>query len=283
MSMRPPRPARFDIVVFGSHFANWLATLAAGAPLWRGLEGVGSVRLRDDAWRGEDSAPESRLVLPLLEPNIRSCPAGWALVPPPASLEVLADKALFARYLAARGFESLAPATYWTPAAARFPAVVKRTDMFAGQGVRIVDSAAELEAALNTPPWAGHPVVIQDYVAGNLEYVLQAVLVRGVFVWTAAFEVVIPDHAPIRHPNSGERVRPVELPARELIQLQRIIAPLGFSGPVNFNFRRRPNGDMALFEINPRLGGSLFRPEFEAILAAVLGTIIQHAAWRANA
>jgi hypothetical protein len=281
--MAPPRPQTFDLAVFGAGYPNWLLRLAPDAAIWAGLPMVRSVALYDDDWRPPEAPPAERLVLPLLERNIRVCPPGWALIPKSAEFEVLADKAQFARYMRANRLERFAPRTFWTVESVQYPAVVKRTDLFAGWGIRIVHTEAELTATLNEDTWSGFPTVLQEYVEGELEYVVQAVLVRGLIMWHAAFEIVIPPDEPIRHPNTGETVRPVSVPARELFVLQSIIAPLDFSGPINFNYRRRPDGSVALFEINPRVGGSLFRPESGPILAAAIDAIAQHATWHAPA
>lgn len=273
------RPDTFDVAVFGSNYPNWLDRLASDADIWAELPMVRSVGLYGDGWLGHEGTPAQRFVLPLLEGNIRTCPAGWALVPRSAELEVLADKARFARYMQANRLERFAPRTYWSQESVQYPAVVKRTDLYAGYGIQLVHSPEELAATLEQEMWAGHPAVFQEYVEGGLEYVLQAVVVRGLLVWHAAFEIVIPPDEPIRHPHTEETVRPLEIPARELFVLQSIIAPLNFSGPINFNYRRRPDGSVALFEINPRLGGSLFRPESVPILASAIDAIMRHATW----
>lgn len=278
--MAPLRPDVFDVSVFGTAYPNWLVRLAPDGDIWAKLPTVRSVSLHEDGWLGRETAPEQRFVLPLLERDIRACPAGWGLVPRAAELEVLADKARFARYMQATRLERFAPQTFWSQESVRYPAVVKRTDLWAGYGIKIVNSPEELAATLDEEMWVGHPTVLQEFVEGSLEYVLQAVVVKGLLVWHAAFEIVIPPTRPIRHPNTGETVRHVDIPARELFVLQSIIAPLNFSGPINFNYRRRPDGSVALFEINPRLGGSLFRPESAPILVSAIDTIMRHATWR---
>lgn len=58
---------------------------------------------------------------------------------------------------------------------------------------------------------------------------------------------------------------------------ERFLAPLDYQGPANIDFRRRADGRLALLEINPRLGGSLMRPEFAADLDAALGIIVREA------
>lgn len=40
------------------------------------------------------------------------------------------------------------------------------------------------------------------------------------------------------------------------------------------DWRRRPDGRLAVFEVNPRLGASLMRPENGADLAAAIGALL---------
>jgi hypothetical protein len=75
-------------------------------------------------------------------------------------------------------------------------------------------------------------------------------------------------------------VRRVGLGARELFALQQFIAPVGYSGPLNVDLRRRASGEIAVLEINPRLGGSLFKDFAQADLTDVLGAIAHYAVWR---
>jgi carbamoylphosphate synthase large subunit len=60
-------------------------------------------------------------------------------------------------------------------------------------------------------------------------------------------------------------------------QFERLLSPLDYSGPCNFDYKRSDSGEMAVFEINPRFGGTLMKPENIAHLQQALSCIIQNA------
>jgi hypothetical protein len=55
-------------------------------------------------------------------------------------------------------------------------------------------------------------------------------------------------------------MKPFEPPTALLEAVERMLGPLRYNGPCNVDFTIRACGAPAVFEINPRFGGSLFRP-----------------------
>jgi predicted ATP-grasp superfamily ATP-dependent carboligase len=278
----PAQPDRFDLVVFGEHFQDWVSVLAPDAPIWAGVPSVRSVQQHRHIWDGDVvGEPGMRLVLPLIEYNISTCPRQcWALVPEPEALAILSDKAQFAAYADAHGLGPYMPRAFEPMANASFPAILKRTNMYGGIGMRVVHSAHAVAASLEEEPWAGQPVILQEYVGASFEYTTHVVARAGAIKWHRTYEFEVDAAALIRVPKPGDLPRPVEIAAGDVAILERFLEPLGFSGPCNFNFRRRPSGEMAVFEINPRFGGSLFRPARHADLAEALNVIVAHVEWR---
>lgn len=276
--MRPPRPDRFDVVVVGDYFKDWLTVLAPESDLWLGMPEIASVRRESSGWPGGEGA-ERRLVLPLLENDIRNCPAGWALVPPRQTLETFGDKASFAKFADAGGLADLVPRTYPNPEAAVFPCVVKRTDLYASYGVHVVFSAEELAGCLSQDPWKGHPYILQEYVEANVDYSISGVAASGMLVFHCTSVFDPPKGSLIRIPLVDEIIQKVELRARDIFAIQRFMAKSSFCGPFNISSRRRPSGDLSIIEINPRFGGSMFRRGPRDDLREMIRTIIQHAVW----
>jgi carbamoylphosphate synthase large subunit len=52
---------------------------------------------------------------------------------------------------------------------------------------------------------------------------------------------------------------------------------LEFSGPCNIDYKTDDEGNIIVFEVNPRMGGSIMRPEKIADLCETLSTIIDAA------
>jgi hypothetical protein len=280
-----PTPTRFDIVVFGSQSSHWVKALAAGAPIWNGLDRVGRVSHFGNRWgwlSRDWLLRRRRLLLPLRERNIAACPAGcWALVPSPRALQIFENKALFAAYIAEQGLDALAPRIYASVAAAQFPCVLKRVDLHSGRGIRVVETAAELEACLGDGVWRGQQVVLQALIAGNTEYVAHCVASNGRIVWQQSYSFALADPTQIRTARitNSNPVR-CEISAADLADLERFLLPLGFDGPLNVDYKRGPDGRIVVLEINPRLGGSLFLTQNLDHLRDALRAIIANVKWR---
>ena len=56
-----------------------------------------------------------------------------------------------------------------------------------------------------------------------------------------------------------------------------MLRPLAFSGPCNADYRLTVDGRLQIFEIDPRLGGTLMLPSQSDQLRAALACIIEHA------
>lgn len=277
------RPRAFDIVVFGDEFSDWVKILAPGAPVWQGVAGVRSVSHAGDDWRPPRlcwPASRRRLVLPLREINTTATPAGcWGLAADEKAIRTFADKRRFATYVRQQGLSHLAPEDYGSVERANFPCVLKLTDRWGGNGVAVAVTRDDLEAKRNSPPWAGRPVVIQGFVDGP-EYAAHGICVRGRIVWHRAYAHETRTDRPIRVPSQEETTRPVALSAADLADMERFLLPLHYDGPVNFDYKRGLSGAISVLEINPRLGGSLFRSRNAGDLRAALAAIIAHARWR---
>jgi hypothetical protein len=270
---------RVRLVVFGRHSPDWMEALAPQAPLWKELPDVQEVVQVAEAghripyqWRWG----RPTVVLPLMEDHVATCPRQYrALVPSAEALRILRDKAGFARYARQNGLASYTPTVFRSLEEATFPCVVKRTDLNSGQGVEIARSRAHAEALLSRHPFAGKPYIVQSLVVHSGEYVAHCVCKDGNIVW----------HRVMAYPHDGvAAIRRTGAPRRELsplpqiAELEAFLKPLAYSGPCNIDYTIGDDGHVVVFEINPRLGGSLMRPEHVADLRDCLSCIVRHAA-----
>lgn len=278
-----PRPRRFDIVVIGDRSRRWVEALADDAPVWTGLDARNSVTLTPDGWMSPPldwASARKRLVLPLREDNIIDCPRDcWTLVPSRRAVRIFGDKGRFARFVEAEGLTALVPQRYRSGAGARYPAVLKRTDLDSARGLVLVGSVEELRAQRARKIWDGQRVVIQEAVPGRMDYVTHCVAVDGRIVWHHSYAFELAHDFVLRGPRVTDHALPHEATRAELKQMERFLRPLRFTGPVNLDYKRGPGG-IVVFEINPRLGGSLFREQNVADLRACLSAIAKHARWR---
>jgi carbamoylphosphate synthase large subunit len=59
--------------------------------------------------------------------------------------------------------------------------------------------------------------------------------------------------------------------------VERLLTPLDYRGPVNVDYKIRPDGRVVILEVNCRLGGSLMRKENEQHLAKMLALLVRNA------
>jgi len=69
----------------------------------------------------------------------------------------------------------------------------------------------------------------------------------------------------------------IATPDPVLRQIEAVLRPLAFSGPCNVDYKRTADGRLQIFEINPRLGGTLMLPSQSKQLRAALACIVEHA------
>lgn len=276
------RPSAFDVVIVGRPYGSWQSSLRAGGAAWRGVRGVRSVALVQDGavrpgrhwWRGAN-----QFVIVFQIGNILAPPLWcWSLLPSRRAVKLLNDKRRFAAFVAAEGLGALAPKGFAGVADAAFPCVLKRTDLWGGQGVRVVHGAAELERCLAGAPWSGHPFTLQAFEPGP-EYVVHAIAVEGRLVWAVSYAHAALPPFEIRAPLPERPTTPAPISELDRADLERFLRPLRYDGPVCFDLKRSLDGRIRVLEINPRFGGSLFWAQNVGDLAAALDALIAHAKW----
>lgn len=262
-------------VLIHGRYSPWMKALGPGAAIW---SRIGPYEVGRSYRLGVLPTWRRRYVIPLYPPSYRTMPSpAWALIPSREAQRICADKALFARFVRIHGLSDATPATWSTDGPIQFPAVLKRTDLMANRGVVIVADAGALAARLAEPDWRGHPVIVQEYIVGAAEETLHAICVKGRIIWHFANVHQLESAQSIRSAPDAVKPRASTVSVEDLALFARIFAALAYEGPATIDFKRRPDGRIAVFEINPRLGGTLMRPEFTEQRAAAVATILAHA------
>jgi carbamoylphosphate synthase large subunit len=274
--------AKIRIVVYGTFSSHWATALAPGAPVWRGMPEVGEVCIAQDEAAIRDVPPArdgvETVILPLTELNTLTRPRHYrALVPDERAIKLFANKATFSVYAKKYGLSHLCPQTYTSNAEVAFPCVVKRLLSHSGIGVAAAHSREELQTLLADWRWRGQHVTVQALLPGREEYVTHCVCKKGNILWHTSYAYMLAEPDMIRSAPNTPSPRPVTPTARALAQIESFLAPLAYNGPCNVDYKLAPNGDIAVFEINPRFGGSLMRPENVDSLRQALTILIANA------
>ena len=263
------------VILYGIPYADWNATLSDRA-LWSNLPGIAQV-LRRPASPFGSGARADDVVIAMMTGHIARKPGGRALEPSAKALATLENKAEFATYMTANGFADYCPRTYADRHEAAFPCMLKRTDLSASLGVAIAESPEHLDELLRMRTFAGHAYILQAVVPGTVEYATYCVCKNGRVLWSCSFASDIGAPVAIKREDNAVARQAVATPDPVVRQIEAVLQPLAFSGPCNIDYKRTADGRLQIFEINPRLGGTLMLPSQCKQLHAALACIIENA------
>jgi predicted ATP-grasp superfamily ATP-dependent carboligase len=271
----PPR-AR-PVIIYGRHSRSWMTALAPAAPVWRQVPGAGAVTIADEGDVASLPDDPDAVIIPLMERHILGYPRRFrALSPDREALATLADKGLFADYVRLNDLDDLCPRTFAGTDIA-FPCVVKRCDLNAGAGIAVAETPDQMEELLARAPWHGYRYVLQEFIPSSFDYVTHAVYRDGRLLAQCSYRYRVRSENPIRGTGNAFPIERTTIAADTLDALSRLVAPLKYSGPLNFDYRFAGDGSIRVLEVNPRLGGSLMNPENADDLAHLLSAIVEHA------
>jgi hypothetical protein len=268
------------LVVTGEPFADWLTALIE-PETWQSVPSIAEVVLKlDDSAPNLAALPPSdrrTIVLPLRENAIAACPRGFGLYPAANAMTILSDKRRFADYVIANSLARLCPAFYARPQDIALPCIVKPA--YDQDRAVVMRTREALDAVLAGRASLPERFVFQEFIPGTTEYTMHCIVRHGRPVWTAAF--TFEKEGDARVGVEFRTMAPCEPPAAALEAIERLLRPLDYSGPCNMDYTLRPSGpragEIAVFEINPRFGGTLFLAENRAMLTDALACLVSEA------
>jgi len=264
------------VIIYGAHSQDWMDALHPDSELWDKVENA-DVVINSEARQNllPTKIAEFRdVIIPLMESHIREIPTGYAsLVPDSKSLEIFQNKQKFDELLSALSLSKYAPLRLSLADSKVYPIVLKRIDLNGGVGVELIRSEGDLIDAITSNMWAGQNYILQEYIQGYNEFVWHAVYKDGVKIWDTTFEYVMEKNEFIRMANSKFTIKRVSLNIESLKVFDSILGRMNYSGPCNIDFKFQ-GSNLKIFEINPRLGGSLMKKENHDLLAECLTEII---------
>lgn len=254
------------VIIYGTHSSDWMEALVPDAPIWNRIRSSRALlveHISEEKISGSHISAHRSVVIPLMEDHIaaclRNCPKSYALLlPSERALSIFRDKGRFAAYAKSQSLSHLCPHTYQANETVLFPCVLKRTDLNAGAGIAIATSPSHLQELLQQDWWRQQPTILQQYISGHYEYVAHCVCRNGKILWQCVYEYESTPGSLIR--NGTKQIKRAAINRRQFKQIESFLRPLKYTGPCNVDFKLSAHGDIIVFEINPRLGGSLMRP-----------------------
>lgn len=268
----------FRVIIFGSWDKTWMTALNPESEVWLNLPMVKEVLVVPDTDVAHIStSTNSNLVtvlLPLMEWHIVQCPTNYlALISSEKTIKTLWFKHELDNYLSNCFLSHLAPRAYKNIGEVSYPFILKRVDLNSGNGILLVKSAGEIPQYAKQEFWINKPVILQEYIESNEEYVTHLVCKNGEILWHASLKFTLEDKQVIRSPFNVKRTERVATREKFLDQFSSCLRPLNFNGPCNIDYKIAANGDLKIMEINPRFGGTLMLKESTDLLQDALRTI----------
>lgn len=273
---------RIRVLFYGVPYADWNAPISDPV-LWQQVGGVDEV-VRLPAL-GVVSAILAKIfkgrtvVIPAKISHATRLPGGIAsLSPNAAAIRALDNKVRFAAYMLANRLLAHLPTVYASPSAAVYPCVLKRADMSSSWGVVIVQTAVQADALLRSAMFFGKQTLLQELVPGAIEHATYCVVRGGKILWHCTFVTEVNETNIIKSEDNIVRRWTIATPQSVVMQIEKVLAPLSYDGPCNLDYKIDADGTVRIFEINPRLGGSLMLPQYKDQLRQALTCIVANAA-----
>jgi hypothetical protein len=274
LRLSPAEGPGLRVVLYGLPYADWNASLS-DRQLWQDLRIVSEVRRIPGLRVLLPWSSERTVVIPMKTSHAVTVPQRFrGLIPDRHSARLMADKSTFQQYLVANGLTAYAPATYATPDEASFPCVVKRLDLSASIGVEIATSRRHLDEILQSGVFAGHRWLLQALAPGIVEYASFCVCDEGRIVWDCTFASTMSGPAVIKNEDNGKNREIIATDPDVLRQFETVLKPLRYRGPCVIDYKIAEDGRVQIFEINPRLGGTLLQKAHAGLLREALKHIL---------
>lgn len=265
------------VIIYGFHSQDWNLALGPKSKVWQLLPNVGKVLVVEGS---PEFLPKQKIyfkdcVIPLMENHIRVTPKSRSSLKPTLEvLEKFSNKKKFNELLKDLSLTHYQPKIYLAQEIAEFPLVLKRTNLNAGQGIKILFTRDELVTSLSQDMWRDKENILQELIKNTKEFVWHAVYKNGIRLWETTIEHEKQSDLVLRGSNTTIRSTKIESNSEALKVFDQIMSKTNYSGPCNIDFSYKSK-ELKIFEINPRFGGSLMKPDNKSLLAQALKAIIQ--------
>ena len=198
------------------------------------------------------------VALAIAQHHTELCGMGWRVLTCGVPLITrLSNKVAFRDHAAALGLLQSLPQHYDSPADATFPCVMKGAEGNHGQNVKIISTRELLELKTEID-WGNGRTLLQELIPGRVEHACSVLVSDGKIIDAVDTEYTYDRDEyvwPFVKEEKDKRVSHDHIPEAHLAVMAALLS--GYSGIGNFNFKVRPSGEIAIFEINTRVGGDL--------------------------
>jgi carbamoylphosphate synthase large subunit len=279
-----------SIVIFGRYTTDWQNSLGPFAQLWKDLK-IRKIRQITKLSTLKEYCRLNKvdIIIPFMEKDIAEVISfnnsfnnngSASLVPNIETLNAFADKSLFTNFIDKHNLNTYCPVTYYNfkgllvkPTDIIFPCIFKASLLNNGDGLNIIMSPNELLPQIEKR--GGTAYVIQEYIDGKSEYTSNLICKDGLINKCISYKFCYENEYVIKNHSTILQSEAFTLNSNQLDVFKKFIHCANYSGPCNIDYKLNDNGDPIIFEINPRFGGSLFKPENYNDLCLLMLSLIE--------
>jgi predicted ATP-grasp superfamily ATP-dependent carboligase len=170
-------------------------------------------------------------------------------------IDIFDNKKKFINYAKSNGLEDYIPYTYDNYVYEDKKVIIKEPINCYGYGITINNLTKINQEIIDNN-------VVQEYIYSNIEYAGHFLIEDGIItiskIYQKTFNVNKNDEYVDGNNNYDYTSKKIELDQKYLYDLQELLIPCKYSGICSIDFKIL-NDNIKVFEINPRLGGSLAR------------------------
>lgn len=206
-------------------------------------------------------------IIPLLESHMQElCNANIKNVVM-ANFDIIykfSNKKLFTDYVRENDLESYVPLTYqnFDQIPSDSLLIVKPFCNSNGYGMEIKNRITKNEFRRN---------IIQKYIENIEEYVSHIVAIDGKIIHCITYNYIFDKDIHIKvYPVNTNNTKKVEISKYYIDIMEKFLSKCSYNGMCNIDFVITKEGDIKIFEINPRLGGSMIRNNNEDLIYTII-------------
>jgi carbamoylphosphate synthase large subunit len=257
-----------SLAIYGKHSNNWMMALNNGLlPFLQPMLHT----IHNHYKYSDDLKTKYDYILPIMEKhmielhkyNIKM------MAPDIKIIYVFMNKNLFSSYVTEHNLTEYVPTTYKSISeiSPKTILIVKPHNLNAGSGMYFRN-----KYTVNEKDFDGH--VIQEYLSGNLEYCAYIVAKKGKIQLCIVYEYEFGTNVYIKTAiNLNINTRKIILDEKHMNCLESFLLPCMYNGVCNIDFKIY-NDVIKVFEINPRLGGSLMFKQNKGDLVQVIKNLV---------
>ena len=266
------------VIFYGEIWEDWKGALSHTSTTWDNLPYVETVLLVEDSefpLKQIASKYPDTVLIPLKEQVILDHPQGYkTLIPSKELVHTASYKNLFYELLSEHGFKDYYPQELSSPDFSK-PFIVKRLHGESGLGIFLIWDEPRYNLILKEQSLKNQPFILEEYIEGDDEYVFYVVCKGGEILWHASLVAQPPKDSRVQK-GSFTNASEIELSEEIYKVFERILKAFNYEGPANFNYKLK-DGKPIIFEMNPRMGGSMMKPKFRHLVAGCVEAIIINA------